>query len=181
MTRIGGAIVLAAAILIGIEVCIRRFAGVTVGGIDELSGYALAISSAWAFAFTLLQRAHVRIDTVYQLFPRPARAYLDLLALLVLGLFAATIVARASEMFFLAARFGSRSLSPLATPLWIPQGLWVAGWVVFAVVITLLFTRTLIALLSGRTDEALKVAGMMTIEEEVRIELADLKRRRTGS
>ena len=37
----------------------------TLGGADELSGYALAISSAWGFSSALLSRSHIRIDTVY--------------------------------------------------------------------------------------------------------------------
>ena len=42
----------------------------------SLSGYALAIASAWGFSAALLSRSHIRIDTVYVRVrrPRPRRA-----------------------------------------------------------------------------------------------------------
>lgn len=58
----GGALIIAAAFLVGIEVVIRKAFTLTIGGADELSGYALAISTSWALAFALLERAHIRID-----------------------------------------------------------------------------------------------------------------------
>ncbi len=56
---------LVASILICIDITLRYTMSVTLGGADELSGYALAISSAWGFSSALLSRSHIRIDTVY--------------------------------------------------------------------------------------------------------------------
>ena len=43
----GGALVLLAAMLIGIDVLMRKFLARSIGGADELAGYALAIGTAW--------------------------------------------------------------------------------------------------------------------------------------
>ena len=65
----GGALVLLAAILIGIDVLMRKFLARSIGGADELAGYALAIGTAWGLGAALLDRAHIRIDSLYMLFP----------------------------------------------------------------------------------------------------------------
>ncbi len=62
---IGGAMLLVASVLICIDITLRYTMSITLGGADELSGYALAISSAWGFSSALLSRSHIRIDTVY--------------------------------------------------------------------------------------------------------------------
>src|SRR2546423_14884761 len=65
----GGALVLLAAILIGIDVVLRKLFDTSIGGADELAGYALAIGAAWSLAAALLERAHIRVDSLYVLFP----------------------------------------------------------------------------------------------------------------
>ncbi|MEO6363130.1 MAG: TRAP transporter small permease, partial [Caldimonas sp.] len=52
----GGLLILAAAVLVSVDVILRKLFSVTLGGADELSGYALAIGSTWSFAFVLLHR-----------------------------------------------------------------------------------------------------------------------------
>src|ERR687883_1087165 len=85
----GGALVLLAALLIGIDVLMRKFLTRSIGGADELAGYALAIGTTWGLGAALLDRAHIRIDSLYVLFPQKLRLALDLLALLLLlGFFA---------------------------------------------------------------------------------------------
>lgn len=177
MVWLGGIVVLAAAFLIGVEVLIRRFADTTIGGIDEVSGYALAVSSSWTFAFALLHKAHVRIDTFYLLLPRGVRPFLDIAALAILGAFAALVTWHGADVFVLSYGFSARAMTPLATPLWIPQGLWVFGWGMFLIVIFLLLLKTVIAVLRGRFDEALRTAGPMTAADELEEELGDIRRR----
>src|SRR5215831_1184128 len=85
----GGTLVLLAALLIGVDVVLRKFFSRSIGGADELAGYALAIGSAWGLAAALVDRAHIRIDSLYILFPRWLRLALDLAGLLLLiGFFA---------------------------------------------------------------------------------------------
>ena len=42
----GGALVLLAALLIGIDVLLRKFFQTSIGGADELAGYALALGTS---------------------------------------------------------------------------------------------------------------------------------------
>src|SRR6185295_8290393 len=79
---IAGLLLTLAALAIGFDIAIRYFLNRTIGGGNELAGYALALASAWGITATLLQRAHVRIDTVYVHLPARARALLDIVALL---------------------------------------------------------------------------------------------------
>ncbi|MDP3241857.1 MAG: TRAP transporter small permease subunit, partial [Reyranella sp.] len=58
----GGALVLLAAVLIGIDVLMRKFLALSIGGADELAGYSLAIGTTWGLGAALLDRAHIRID-----------------------------------------------------------------------------------------------------------------------
>ena len=44
----GGALLLLAAVLVAIDITLRALFARTLGGADELSGYALAIATAWA-------------------------------------------------------------------------------------------------------------------------------------
>src|SRR6185436_19989580 len=78
---VGGAMLLVAALVICIDIALRYTLSWTVGGADELSGYALAISSAWGFSAALLTRSHIRIDTVYVRVGTRLRAALDILSL----------------------------------------------------------------------------------------------------
>src|SRR4026207_2550421 len=78
---VGGAMLLGASIVICIDTVLRYTLSWTVGGADELAGYALAISSAWSFSAALLSRSHIRIDTVYVRVRPRGRGALDFLRL----------------------------------------------------------------------------------------------------
>src|SRR5690606_4691705 len=122
----GGILMLLAAFLVSAEVLLRKFLLITIGGADELSGYAFAIGTAWALSFTLLRRAHVRVDVLYGVLPQRLRAVLDIAALMSLALFAALLAWHAAAMWETSWTFAAGATTPLQTPLWIPQGLWVA-------------------------------------------------------
>src|SRR5262249_29335834 len=55
---VGGALLLIASIAICIDITLRYTLSWTVGGADELSGYALAIASAWGLSAAVLTRSH---------------------------------------------------------------------------------------------------------------------------
>ena len=110
----GGALTLASVALITYEVLARRFFGITMGGADELSGYAFAISVTWALAFTALERANVRIDVLYQYLPTRLSALVDWVALVALG----------AKLWYCVCRLAliAASLMPAARNAW-PSGL----------------------------------------------------------
>ena len=86
---LGGVMLICSAVYTAAEVLARRFLAISLGGASEMAAYAFAISSAWAFSFSLLERAHIRIDALYQLASRPLRALVDVLSVVRLAAYAA--------------------------------------------------------------------------------------------
>lgn len=171
----GGLLLFAAAALIGAEVLLRRLAGVSIGGADELAGYVLAIASAWAFGFALLARAHIRIDTLYLLLPPRAQALLDLVALALTTAFFGFTAWFAWAHLMRSVSLGARSMTPLATPLAIPQSLWVAGLIVFVVLAALLWLRALVAVLAGDLAASARLIGSRSAKQEVEEGIAEAR------
>jgi TRAP-type mannitol/chloroaromatic compound transport system permease small subunit len=169
----GGVLLIAAALLVGVEVVIRRAFSVSVGGTDELAGYALAISTTWALAFALLERAHIRIDSLYVHLPARLCALLDIAGLLLLIAFFGLITWYGYGVFQTSYALGARSLSPLGTPLLLPQLLWVLGLAMFLAIAILLLIRALASLLAGDLATVQRLVGSRTMREEVAAELGE--------
>lgn len=169
---IGGALLLAAATLVSVDVTIRKLFRLSVGGADEISGYAFAIGVAWAFPFALLRRANVRIDALYQHMPARIAALLDLVALIALAVFVTVLTRYAWEVVAGSWNLGALSNSQLKVPLWIPQGLWFLGLALFFATAAMLTLRTALALVSGDLATVRALAGARSIEEEAAEEAA---------
>ena len=56
--------------------------------------------------------------------------------------------------------------TPLATPLWIPQGLWVLGLVWMCVVLALMLIRASVAMVTGDLAAVKALCGVITTREE---------------
>ena len=173
----GGALVLLAAVLIGVDVLMRKFLARSIGGADELAGYSLAIGTSWGLAAALLDRAHIRIDSLYVLFPQKLRLALDLVALVLLVGFFALIAWHGLGVVAQSWSSGSRSQSALETPTVIPQALWIAGLAVFVAVGVLLLVDAVRIMASGDLRGAAKLVSTRSAEEEVEDEIRDLKDR----
>jgi TRAP-type mannitol/chloroaromatic compound transport system permease small subunit len=169
----GGVLLIAAALLVGVEVVIRKAFSISVGGADELAGHALAISTSWALAFTLLERAHIRIDSLYVHLPVRLCALLDIAGLVLLTGFFALITWYGYGVFQTSYTLGARSLSPLGTPLMVPQLLWVLGLVMFLATAVLLLIRALVALIAGDLASVRRLVGSRTLREEVAAEIGE--------
>ena len=162
----GGVLILLAALLVFFDILSRKLIGWTVGGADELSGYALAIGTAWALPYCLLRRANIRVDSLHRLLPPPARAALDVFSLAVLSAFVLLLTYRAGLLFLETVDRSARSVSPLSVPLIIPQSIWLAGlaWYSFTIVISLL--RLASAMLRRDLDGVFEVAGSSATQSE---------------
>ena len=179
-----GALVLLAAILIGIDVVLRKLFSTSIGGADELAGYALAIGAAWSLAAALLDRAHIRIDSLYVLLPIRLRLVLDFAGLALFVAFFGLIAWHGASMVMQSWRSASRSQSALQTPTVIPQSIWILGLVIFVVIGALLFLHALLLVRRGRLGEAASAISTRSAEEEVMDEVRDLvdrQSRATGS
>jgi TRAP-type C4-dicarboxylate transport system permease small subunit len=179
----GGALVLLAAVLIAIDVLLRKFLALSIGGADELAGYALAIGTTWGLGAALLDRAHIRIDSLYLLFPQKLRLMLDLVALVLLVGFFALVAWHGTSVVSQSWTSESRSQSALETPTVIPQTLWLVGLVVFVAIGVLLLADVLRAIAAGNQRAATRLIGTRSAEEEVQDEIRDLQERqdREGS
>ncbi len=164
--RVAGAVMLLAAALVGFDVLVRKLFSITLGGADELTGYAFAVGTAWALSFTLLQRGHVRVDALYSRLPLRVAAVLDLLSLLSLTVFVGYLTVRAHAVLGDTLLFATRATTPLATPLWIPQSLWLAGLALFIFTVVPLTLRVAIALAAGDLARVRALAGARSLEEE---------------
>jgi TRAP-type mannitol/chloroaromatic compound transport system permease small subunit len=134
----------------------------------------LAISTSWALAFTLLEGAHIRIDSLYVHLPARLRALLDIAGLLLLTAFFALITWYGYGVLQTSYTLGARSMSPLGTPLMLPQLLWVLGLVMFLAIALVLFVRALIALIAGDLAVARRLVGSRNVTEELQAELGDV-------
>lgn len=179
----GGALVMLAAVLIGIDVVLRKFFALSIGGADELAGYALAIGTTWGLGAALLDRAHIRIDSLYLLFSQKLRLVLDLAALVLLVGFFALVAWHGMSVVSQSWTSESRSQSALETPTIIPQAIWLAGLVVFVAIGVVLLIDALRIIAAGNPRGAARLVGTRSAEEEVQDEIRDLQERqgREGS
>ncbi|WP_366658265.1 TRAP transporter small permease [Fodinicurvata sp. EGI_FJ10296] len=167
MARIGGALLLGAAILIGTEVILRysRLGAFSLG--TELSSYALAVGASWALAYVVFERGHVRIDVLPQRLPARAKAVLDILGLASLAGIGFVLSAGALEMFQTSWGLSARANTPLGTPLVIPQGAWTAGLFWFTAIAAWRTGRAFVAMIAADFARVDTIAGSPGTEEEV--------------
>lgn len=178
---LGGALILLAAVLIGVDVALRKLFAASIGGADELAGYALAIGTAWSLAAALLDRAHIRIDSLYLLFPAPVRTALDLVGLALFVGFFALVGWHGIGVLQQSWTSGSRSQSALETPLVLPQALWLAGLGVFVAIGTVLFLKALGRLLAGDRASVGRLVGTRSAQEEVEEEMRAAEARKAAA
>ncbi len=173
----GGALVLLAAVLIGIDVLLRKFFQTSIGGADEIAGYSLALGTSWALGAALLERAHIRIDSLYILFPRGVRLALDLAGLLLFLIFFGLVALRGWDVVEQSWISSSRSHTALETPTVIPQFLWVVGFVILLVVGVLLVVQAVVLMARGQHGAATRVISTRSAAEEVEDEIRFIKER----
>jgi TRAP-type C4-dicarboxylate transport system permease small subunit len=177
----GGALVVLASALIGVDVLVRGLFALSIGGASELSGYVLAISSSWSFALVMLDRGHIRIDSLYAVLPTRVCAVLDVLSLLTMLGLAVMLAWQGWIVYEQSFHLGSRALTPIATKLEYPQFLWVVGLVYFALIVALLLARALLALAVGDIATVRRIAGSRTAAQDLQEELESLHARRAGA
>jgi TRAP-type C4-dicarboxylate transport system permease small subunit len=122
----------AACAMIILEIAMRRIAFGLIGGTDEISGYVMAGIVSWAAGYALIERAHIRIDLLHRRLPQPGGALLDVLSLGALLATSVVILIYGWQVLDKSLVSQSTANTPLETPLWIPQSIWLAGWVWFA-------------------------------------------------
>lgn len=158
--RLMGLLLITIVCFIGAEIIMRKLFNHSIPGVHEYAGYLLAILSAWGLSHTLMERAHIRIDVVHGRLPPWSRHSLDILAMVALNLVAWTIALHAWPVLAKSLSNGSTANTPLATPLWIPQLLWLSGYIWFAITTSVLGLRVMAAILARDGDALNAVAGL---------------------
>jgi TRAP-type C4-dicarboxylate transport system permease small subunit len=138
MALVSGAGFIVLALYIVLDVGGRYFLGVSSGVADEMGGYALAVGSLFALAHALSAGAHVRIDVLLPHLPARLRAALDRAAMVLMALFAGTLAYALWGLALDSYDIGARSMSPLRTPLAVPQTLMALGMTLLALQAVLL-------------------------------------------
>ncbi|MCT7656099.1 TRAP transporter small permease [Oceanimonas sp. NS1] len=110
-----GGMFLLLSLLIAVETLLRKFFKISLQGVDELSGYALAVGATLAFTIALFGRAHMRIDIFHERLPKGLQSVLNWLSALFmcgLGLFMVWVCV---NVVLETLDYGSTSQTPWAT------------------------------------------------------------------
>lgn len=155
---------LACAAFVLLDIIMRQIS-TSLGGTEEIAGYAMALATSWGMSFTLLELGHVRIDLLRTKTGTFARALFDVFSMVVMT---GVIVMIAIQSWPVVARSitnSSRANTPLETPLAWVQLPWFAGWVWFAAMSTLVTLAALSLVLKRRHAETETFVGAFAEQE----------------
>lgn len=119
----------------------------------------MAIVTSWGTSYGLTCLAHVRIDLIRARGNDMVKAGFDAIAILSLAAVAVTIAYRAWPVLAKSIANNSNANTTLETPLWIPQSLWMAGWLWFAVSAVVMAVSVFLFLMRGDYDAIEEYAG----------------------
>ena len=164
---IAGSLILLSAFLVTFEVFARKFFNYSIAGADELSGYALAISTALSLSYTIVHRSNIRVDALYHFLPRTVRAFLDILGMIALTGYLCLVAYLGFNYLLDTIANQSSSITPLKVPLVYPQTPWVIGWT-FAAFTGIVFVLIgIISFIKGDFAEVQRRLGTMSIDEQI--------------
>ncbi len=168
---------LALSALVGFEVVARKLFVVSVKGVDEIGGYVLAVGSAFGFIYALTQHAHIRVDIVFKYLPPTVRALLHLLAFVTLAAFAGVLAWHGAAVWLRSISLDAIAPTPLGVPLVYPQGLWVFGLTVFALLAAWMAADLLVTFLRKGGVAVDQRFHADRLEAEFKAEQLDARRR----
>ena len=153
-----------------IEMLGRKVFGFSLQGVDEIGSYTFAAVGAFGFSYALITRGHTRVDFLLSRFSNTQRGILNLTAMITLAAMGLFFVYRAFHVVAESLDLGSTAATPLATPLWIPQSIWLLAYIVFAIT-SLIAAGYAVALLArGAWTDLNRRYGPQTLEEEIESE-----------
>lgn len=100
------------------EVFVRGVLNTPTTWANETTVYVSAAIYLLAGGYALLHRAHVRIDLVYERFPRRARTWLDVLTFVFFALYAGALVWVGWRMGWQSFQQAETTGSPWSPPIW---------------------------------------------------------------
>lgn len=172
-----GTIFMTLVALVTVETIARKLLNVSLQGVDELGGYALAIGSTISFSLAVFGRNHIRVDVLHQHYPDWLKAVMNWLSAFSLAAFAVFLCWVAIQVLLDSVTYGSTAQTPWATPLIYPQSLWYAGLVIFAIVSSCFAAWATYLLLTGKQQDLIHEFQPKSAKEELKEELDDLAQR----
>ncbi|MEQ6249203.1 TRAP transporter small permease [Sulfitobacter sp. HNIBRBA3233] len=160
---VGFGLLLCAAFVLA-DILMRRF-GTSLGGTEEIAGYAMALATSWGMSYALVELGHVRIDLLRTRAGSFGRALFDVFSMVVMSGVIVLIAIKSWPVVARSVTMGSRANTPLETPLAWVQVPWFAGWVWFALMCCLVTFAALSLLLKGRHAETESFAGAFAEQE----------------
>jgi TRAP-type C4-dicarboxylate transport system permease small subunit len=173
---VAGWSLMAISVAMCVEILGRKYFNFSFRGLDEIGGYMLAGVCAFGFAYTLSTRSHMRVTLLFPYVPASVQSLLNVLAMLTLAAMAAFCAWRGVFEVLDVLTSGKHSNSPLQAPLWVPQSIWLAGMVLFAVGAVFMALHSVSLLFR---DRALlnRIYGPQSLEEEISMEIGHAEAR----
>ena len=178
---VAGWALFALSVLVGFEVIARKFLSFSIKGVDEIGGYVLAVTSAIGFICCLVNHGHIRVDVLFKYLGPRLRAILHLVAYLTLAAFAVLLAWRGIAVWLISISLDAVAPTPLATPLVIPQGFWILGLAIFALLSVALTVDLAITLIRNGAADVERRFHADRLDEELKAEQRDAVRRGADS
>lgn len=172
-----GIIFIGLSLVVGVETLLRKLFGVSLQGADELAGYALAVGATIGAALAVVGRNHIRVDVFHEFLPRWLQAVLNWLSSALLAALAVLFAVLCLQVLEKSVQYGSTAQTPWATPLIIPQGIWYAALLLFALYALGYALRATWLLATGQLDRLNVEFHPKSTKEEVKDEVDDLAQR----
>ena len=152
------------------EILGRKLFGFSFQGIDDIGGYVLAITAAVGASFTMAMRGHTRVDVFLVRMPVGWQRALNTVAMVAMAVFGSYAAWRGFAVLSESIEFQSVATNPLQTPLWQPQGLWLTGISLFALISVAYAVHALVLYLRGG-PELNRHYGPQSAQDELEAEL----------
>ena len=172
-----GAIMIALSFAIAAETILRKFFSLSLGGVDELGGYAVAVVAPLAFLVTASEQAHIRINVLHGKLPLRARAILNVAAAVSFSLLALFLLYFTLKTVQDTLAYRSIAQTPWATPLIYPQSIWLVAMTTFTIGTLVIAARATLLAFRGDWKTLDRSYGPGSPQDELEAELSDLKAR----
>ena len=123
---------------------LSRLAGVFLGGVTELAGYAMAAGSFFALAWTFKTGGHIRVTLLLKRLESGGRLGAERWGRAVMAAVAGYLAFYMARLAWFSWLFGERSEGSAGFLLWVPQAVVALGAVAFAVAALDSFLRALL-------------------------------------
>ncbi len=123
---------------------LSRLAGVFLGGVTELAGYAMAAGSFFALAWTFKSGGHIRVTLLLKRAGPGSRLGAERWARAVMAAVAGYLAFYMGRLAWFSWLFGERSEGSAGFLLWVPQGVVALGAAFFALAALDSFLRALL-------------------------------------